>query len=265
MDREILKNIPLFARLADAELDGLLKLLKPVEFEANKVVFWVGDRGDDLYVIQRGQVAVSAPDEAGREITLATLNAGAFFGDLSLLDAGPRTATIRTLAQTQLYALDRTDFFNFLRSAPDAAIHVLSTLGARQRETIDKLRGLKNANVVYEERQTRWQRASESVANIVASPACILFHIVWFIGWMLLNFFMGDRAFDPFPWGLLSILISIVALFISFFIMIAQNRSGDRERLKNDLDHQVNQKAQLEVMNLHQKLDKLMAAMNQPK
>ena len=265
MDKEILKNIPLFARLGDEELDGLLNLLKPIEFETNKVVFWVGDRGDDLYLVQRGKVAVSAPDEAGREITLATLGPGAFFGDLSLLDAGPRTATIRTLSETQLLGLDRTDFFNFLRKYPDAAIHVLSTLGARQRETLEKLRGVPNANVVFEERQTRWQHASEKIANIVASPACIIIHVSWFILWTTSNYFMKDRAFDPYPWALLSIILAVEALFISFFIMIAQSRAGSREQLKNDLDHQVNQKAQLEVMNLHQKLDKMMARIDESK
>jgi len=257
MDRELLRNIPLFARLADSELEALSTLLKPAEFESNKVVFWIGDRGDDLYLVQRGKVAVSAPDDAGREITLATLGPGAFFGDLSLLDAGPRTATVRTLADTQLLALDRADFFNFLRKAPEAAIHVLATLGARQRETIEKLRGLQNANVVFEERQSRWHRASESIAGVIASPLCVTIHLVWFALWVGANFGLGDRAFDPMPWGLLGFVVTLEALFISFFIMIAQNRAGDRERLKNDIDHQVNQKAQIEVMNLHQKLDKL--------
>src|SRR5437870_9065840 len=146
MSNDVLAAIPIFAKLSDQDRAALAALLKEREFPAHQPVFWLGERGDDFYVVERGKVTVSAPDEAGKEVILATLGPGHFFGEISLLDGGPRTATVRTLSDTTLLSLGRADFLHFLEQNPKAAVHMLTVLGQRQRETLDKMRGIRNAN-----------------------------------------------------------------------------------------------------------------------
>src|SRR5690606_2562613 len=140
MNEKLLARIPLFGGLDAAELKSLASLLKERSVGANEPIFWIGDTGDDLYIVESGRVQVGYPDETGKETVLAVLEPGAFFGDISLLDGGPRSASTRTLEPTVLLSLSRSDFLEFLRHHPGACINVLTVLGNRQRETIQKLR-----------------------------------------------------------------------------------------------------------------------------
>jgi uncharacterized membrane protein len=257
MDRSLLQNIPLFAKLPPEHLDELASMLKQHNFKSSEPIFWVGDKGDDFYIIQVGRVAVTCPDEQGKEITIAELGAGQFFGELSLLDGGPRTATARAHTDTILLSLDRTAFMNFLNHRPMAAGYIVSVLGARQRETLDKLRGVTNLNTVMEQRATTWQRVADVIAAVSASQPFVLLHIVWFSAWMLYNVIRGDKAPDPYPFGLLTMVVSLEAIFLSIFVLVSQNRSGEKDRIRADLDYQVNLKAQHEIMQLHDKLDRI--------
>jgi CRP/FNR family cyclic AMP-dependent transcriptional regulator len=258
MDIEILRNIPLFAKFSDAELTDLSTLLKTVPVERNQPVFWVGDEGTEFYIVQTGEVALTVPDVDGKDKVIAVLKAGDFFGEISLLDGGPRTATARCVSeQLQLLSLSRAEFHQFLRQRPTAAIHILTVLGHRQREMLDKLRGVQNANLAIEEKATAWQRIADVIAAVSASQAFVLTHVLLFAGWMLVNKFLGDRSFDPYPYNLLTMTVSLEAIFLSIFVLISQNRSGEKDRIRADLDYQVNLKAHLEIMNLHHKLDVL--------
>lgn len=257
MERSLLQNIPLFAKLPAEHLDELAGLLKQHEYKPAQPIFWVGDKGNDFYIIQVGRVALTCPDEQGKEITIAELGAGQFFGELSLLDGGPRTATARAASDTILLSLDRDGFMNFLNQRPMAAGYIVSVLGARQRETLDKLRGVTNLNTIIEERATPWQRIADVIAAVSASQAFVLIHMAWFGAWMIFNIIRGDKAPDPYPFGLLTMIVSLEAIFLSIFVLISQNRSGEKDRIRADLDYQVNLKAQHEIMQLHEKLDHL--------
>ncbi|MCS7034107.1 MAG: DUF1003 domain-containing protein [Phycisphaerae bacterium] len=260
MYTRLLAQIPLFSQLQPDDLQELTTLLKEREYAANQPIFWIGDKGDDLFIIRKGRVQVSYPDEQGREQLLAVLQEGAFFGDLSLLDGGPRTATARTIEPTSVYTLSREDFLAFLRKHPHAAIEVLSVLGSRQREILDKLRGVTNANQVIEQKATTWQRVADVIAAVSASQGFVLFHVAWFTIWVVLNVIQGEKGFDPFPFGLLTLIVSLEAIFLSIFVLISQNRSGEKDRIRADADYQVNLKAQHEIMQLHAKLDRLAEA-----
>jgi uncharacterized membrane protein len=190
-------------------------------------------------------------------VTIAVLKPGDFFGEISLLDGGPRTATIRAEEAVILYSLSRHDFLEFLKRHPAAAIHVLTVLGQRQREMLQKMRGLKNVNEVAQERATRWQRIADVIAAVSASQAFVVFHVFLFAGWMIINPLLGEHALDPFPYNLLTMIVSLEAIFLSIFVLISQNRAGEKDRLRADLDYQVNLKAHLEVMQLHRKLDRV--------
>jgi uncharacterized membrane protein len=153
--------------------------------------------------------------------------------------------------------LGRADFEKFLTTHAAAAFHILVILGQRQRDMLDKLRGIKNVNQVVAEETSRWHRVSDVVARTMASPYFIVGELAIVFGWVLVNHFEGEKAFDAYPFSLLSLLVSIEALFLSTFLLVSQGKQSDRDRVRADLDYQVNLKAHMEVMQLHQKVDKL--------
>jgi uncharacterized membrane protein len=263
MDTTLLAGIPLFSKLDSVELTALASLLKERTFPANHPIFWIGDKGDELYLIRHGRVQVSYPDETGREQILAVLDDGAFFGDLSLLDGGVRTASIRSVDPTTCFTLSRADFIRFLETHPAASVDVLGVLGARQREILDKLRGVTNANLLIEQKSTAWQRIADFIAAISANQWFVAFHLVWFGAWIGFNLLRGKGGPDPYPFGLLTMIVSLEAIFLSIFVLVSQNRSGEKDRIRADADYQVNLKAQHEIMQLHQKLDRLTEAVGE--
>jgi len=262
MDPSVLSKIPLFAKLTDAERAELAGYLRRQEFEAQKPIVWIGEVGTEFYIIEHGQAAVVYPDESGKEVTLSVLGPGHFFGEISLIDGGVRTATVRALTATTLLVLGREEFHLFIAKHPSAAIQMLTILGRRQRETLEKLRGIKNVNQVVDERTPAWRKISLVIASMTASEAFIVLNIAFFALWIVSNILRGSNALDPFPFGLLGFIVSIESLFISLFVLISQNREGDRNRIQADLDYQVNLKAHVEVMGLHQKMDRILNQLN---
>src|SRR5207237_1086101 len=129
-----LANIALFSSLEHSDQEELAQLLEPRELKAHAPIFWVRDRGDEFFIIKHGRVTLTIPDDDGREQTLAVLNTGEFFGELSLLDGGPRTATARATTDLTLLVLSRTAFLRFLEKHPRATIHIVEILAQRQRE-----------------------------------------------------------------------------------------------------------------------------------
>lgn len=265
MNNDVLRSIPFFTALGDQEAGTLLKLLQPRSLKANEPIFWIGEQGTDFCIVQQGQVVLTYPDETGKDHTLALLGPGDFFGELSLLDGGPRTATCRALTDVQLLCLSRDAFINFVAAHPSSMIHMLQVLGRRQRETLEQLRGIRDPNKLIQEITEQgplWNRIADKIAALSASQLFLIVHLVWFSSWMLINGMAGDRAFDPFPFGLLTMIVSLEAIFLSIFVLVSANRQSERDRIRTDLDYQVNVKAQLEVLRLHQKIDRLETTIN---
>jgi CRP/FNR family cyclic AMP-dependent transcriptional regulator len=261
-----LSHIPLFAGLPASEQQALFSAMRVETVPANKTIFWRGDKGDSLYLINSGQVVVTVPNERGEHAVLDTLGPGGFFGEISLLDGGPRTASIRATQDTELYVLHRDDFHSFLRQRPETAIAILTIMGQRQRISTEALRTMKNPNVAFaQSRVTVWQRVSDNIASVAASKWFTLFHVTWFGGWIIINIaaaaklFPASWAFDPFPFGLLTMVVSLEAIFLSIFVLVSQNRQVEKDRLRIDLDYQVNLKAQTEITSITQKLEQIEA------
>ena len=271
---DALAHIALFSRLTPPERAELFACMRRETIPANQTIFWLGDRGDAFFLVESGSVGVSVPNETGQHVTINTLEAGGFFGEISLLDGGPRTATVRAIEAATLLVLEREKFHTFLRHHPGVAIEVLTVMGQRLRANTEQLRGLKNPNEVFAERRaTPWQRASDVIAAVAAGQWFTLFHLVWFGGWIIINV-AGPLAclgvvlvpdekkpllpwwvFDPFPFGLLTMVVSLEAIFLSIFVMVSQNRQSEKDRLRTDLDYQVNVKAQTEIMSIARKLE----------
>ncbi len=266
-----LAHIPIFAKLDPAGHAALAACLTRCSVKEHEPVFWFGDSGDTLYVVDSGRVAVTAPDADGNHVVLDTLGPGGIFGELSLLDGGPRSATVRAMTDCSLLALSREAFHTFLRQRPDVAIDVLQVLGARQRASTATIRGLRNPNAAIAESTTRWQRVSDVVAMVAASHRFTIAHLCWFGGWILLNTAASagwlPRAigFDPFPFGLLTLIVSLEAIFLSIFVLVSQNRQSERDRIRTDLDYQVNVKAHMEIMNIVERLDRIERAITLPR
>lgn len=259
-----LSHIPIFAAVSPAEQQALLDAMHLQRFEANQTIFWRGDEGDSFYLISIGQVAVTVPNDDGRHVTLDHLGPGRFFGEISLLDGGPRTATVRTTQPTEVYVLSRDDFHAFLRKHPDVSIQILTVMGQRQRASTEALRGMKNPNLAFEQsRVTLWQHTADLIATIAANQWFLLTHVVWFASWIGFNLLTTAEvlpqnwAFDPFPFGLLTMVVSLEAIFLAIFVLVSQGRQSEKDRLRTDLDYQVNVKAQTEIMNLTRKLDRV--------
>lgn len=265
-----ISHIPIFAKLDPAGHDALIARLTRHTLKAQEPVFWFGDVGDTLYVVDTGQVAVTAPDSDGNHVLLDTLGPGGIFGELSLFDGGPRSATVRAVTDCSLLALNREAFHGFLHERPDVAIDVLHVLGARQRASTATIRGLRNPNAAIAEATTRWQRVSDVVATVAASHGFTIAHLCWFGGWILTNvlaiagWLPGALAFDPFPFGLLTLIVSLEAIFLSIFVLVSQNRQSERDRIRTDLDYQVNVKAHVEIMGIVERLERIERAVTPP-
>jgi CRP/FNR family cyclic AMP-dependent transcriptional regulator len=255
-DSNLLKHIPLFAQLTEAERRDLANLLKTQVYKPHEPIIWIGDQGTDFFIIQQGHVAISIPDESGQQEELAILGPGAFFGEISLLDGGPRTANAMAQTDATLLSLGREDFLNYLRSKPSVSIHVMTILGQRTRGMLDKLRGVKNVNEAVEQRTTRFQRIADKVASLGASPLFIAVQLIFSGIWVIINELQRD-PFDKYPYNFLALIVSGEALILSTFVLMSQNRQNQRDRIRADLDYQVNLKAHLEVLNLHRKVDRL--------
>jgi CRP/FNR family cyclic AMP-dependent transcriptional regulator len=267
-DHDVLAKLPLFAGLEPSDRATLAGLLRTREYKAQEPVFFVGEPGDDMFFIQRGQVVISYPDDNGVEVTLATLGPGQFFGEISLLDGGPRTATARAVGDTTLLSLDCRGFYGFLSRHPSAAVHMVKVLGQRQRDAVAKLRGIRNANEAIAERQTPWQRLAARIAAFGASGLFVGANVLLFILWISVNEFRS-RAYDPQhppkffdeppTFFTLGFIITLEAILLSMFVLNSQKQQAERDGIRADLDYQVNLKAHSEVMQLHQKIDRLEA------
>jgi len=255
-----LKEVALFAGLTADEIQRLGKTMEVRSFPANHTIFWAGDPGTDFYIIQSGRVHLSLQEDSGRESHLAALGPGDCFGEISLLDGGPRTATCRAHTDVALRVLSRAALLDFIRQNPAAAIHLLETAGRRQRETLLQLRSVRNPNQAVKETVAEgplWPRIADKIAAVSASKQFLLLHVFLFAAWISYNLLAGEKAFDPFPFGLLTMSVSLEAIFLSIFVLVSANRQGEYDRIRAEVDHQVNLKAHHEVLELRRKIDAL--------
>ena len=262
-DAALLAEVPFFQFLDDQEREELSKQLDVVEFPAGQTIFNYGDPGDSLYVIRRGEVEIFFKDDTGARILLETGNHGSLFGELSLLDGGPRTATAVVTSDLEALRLERADLDTFLRKHPAAALDLLAAMGRRLRFSAEKLRhtASRNVNEEVEDKRTKVERAADWIAAFSGSITFLMIHVVLFAAWILLNLEWVPSApmFDPFPFGLLTMVVSLEAIILSVFVLLSQNRQASKDRVRGDIEYDVNLKAELEVAHLHEKLDRLTA------
>ena len=263
-DTTALKSVPLFNSMSDAELAEMRALMAEHHYVPGQVIIREGEPGDYFHIIMSGTVEYLTSDANGNELILDSAGSGAFFGELSMITGEARAIRVRAKDRVSTLALGRNEFFDFLKLHSNAAIDVLKALGQRLYTTDKLLRQSvsKNVNEVIQESATPWQRVADTIASVSASMAFVLFHVFWFGGWMIYNLFRGQNGFDPFPFGFLTMVVSLEAIFLSIFVLISQNRSGDKDRISAEMDHQINIRAEVKTGLIMNRLDDIERSMH---
>jgi len=253
-----LASVDLFKLLDEQELAELAAVIDSTPVKAGDVIFRAGDLGDSLYIVRSGEIELSVKDTTGDKIVLTVAEKDDVFGELSMLDARPRSATARALEDSEVLLLDRDDLLMLFQKQPDAALNMLAAMSCMLR-IVDRLlqtRVARNVNVEMEERLPTLQRIADWIAWFSGSMHFLIINGLWFIVWIVWNIALPeDRQFDPFPFGLLTMIVSLEAIFLSCFVLISQNRQAAKDKIRNDIEYDINVKAELEVTHLHEKID----------
>jgi uncharacterized membrane protein len=253
-------DIEFFAHLTDDDRSALSEIVDAIELPTGKPLFVAGEPGDSLFVVRKGEVELFIKDTAGQKIVLNVTRPGDIFGELALLDTGARTATAVALEDAELLELDREDLLVLFRRNPDAALRLLAAMGhmTRKADELLRTRVSRNANEEAEENLTTLQRIADWIAWFSGSMYFLVLNLIWFIVWIGLNEGpFGVAHFDPYPFGLLTMIVSLEAIFLSCFVLISQNRQAEKDRVRSDIEYDVNIKAELEVAHLHEKTDQI--------
>jgi uncharacterized membrane protein len=260
----MLADVELFEHLNDEDRLRLAEVVDLKNMDAGMTLFSAGEPGDSLFVVRTGEVELYIKDTAGQKIVLTVAGAGEIFGELALLDRGARTATAVALTDTELLELDREDLLLLFEKTPAAALRLLAAMGhmTRKADELLKTRVSRNVNEEVDERLSALQRVADWIAWFSGSMPFLLINFLWFMGWIAINTLpLGMRVFDPYPFGLLTMIVSLEAIFLSCFVLISQNRQAEKDHVRSDVEYEVNIKAELEVAHLHEKTDRIYAQM----
>jgi uncharacterized membrane protein len=262
-EAQSLAQVPLFQRLEPHELEHLAEDVEQVNYKAGEVIFHEYDAGDALYVVEEGSVRIWVTDEDVKQVTLAELNPGQFFGELSVLDRGQRSSSASAIVDTHLHRLSSDNFQKFLMAHPDCAIDVICEIGARLRQTnlLVAQRASRNINEVMAEQYTVGQRVADRVAAFGGSWTFIFIFGGILLTWMITNTLLLARfgggengaQWDPYPYILLNLLLSTLAALQAPVIMMSQNRAAEKDRLAAEQDFKVNLKSELMLEELVRK------------
>src|SRR4029077_3452284 len=259
MTIDTLREVPLFESLDDSAAKQLCELLETLDCEAQKVLFRAGDAGDAMYVIERGKVRICVQATDGHEVTLTELGRGDFFGEMALLGGQRRRSANAVVAEdARLAVLSREHFLSFIMGGnPNVALEMLTALADRLRHTDELLRHSTTRNVNEEEaaQLTMADRAADKIAEFGGSWKFIIFEIGLFLLWMLLNtWLLFDKGFDPYPYVFLNLVLGIICGLQAPIIMMSQNRQSHKDRLRADLDYQLNLKNELALQEILERL-----------
>ena len=262
-EAQSLARVPLFKRLEPHELEHLAEDVDQVDFKAGDTIFNEHDLGDGLYVVETGSVRIWVMDEDVSAVTLAELKPGDFFGELAVLDRGERSSSATAITDTHLHKLSSDAFQEFLIAHPDASIDVICEIAARMRQTnqLVSKRASRNVNVEMERQYTFGERIADKVASFGGSWTFIFIYGGALLIWIAANTFVlayyghGETGaqFDPYPYILLNLMLSMTAAMQAPIIMMSQNRSAEKDRLAAEQDFKVNLKSELMLEELVRK------------
>ncbi|HMG01995.1 MAG TPA: DUF1003 domain-containing protein [Edaphobacter sp.] len=254
---EELKHVPLFELLDDEELAVLAAQVDLKRFAARQRIFRIGDPGNRAYIMMSGAVRVTTVDEDQQEVLIEEPAHGGFFGFASMLDGTPHQANAMAMEETTCLELDRHDIAELLKRKPLAGLDMLTVLGRQfhASQRLIQLRANRNANEIIEQDATWGERIADSVARFGGSWNFILSFLAVLVVYTCINIFLKRQMWDPYPFILLNLFLSMLAALQAPVIMMSQNRQDTKDRLRSELDFDVNRRAEAEIQRLSSKLN----------
>jgi len=256
---EELRHVPLFELLDDEEAAVLAGQVEMREFAARQRIYRIGDPGARAYVVISGKVRVSTVDEDQQEVVIDELEHGGFFGFASMLDETPHQSSALALEKSVCLEVDRHDITVLLQRKPLAGMDLLTVLGRQFHATqqLVRLRAARNPNEVIEEQATTGEHIADAVARFGGSWSFIITFGIVLVTYTGINVAIGKSAWDPYPFILLNLFLSMLAAIQAPVIMMSQNRQDTKDRLRGELDYEVNRRAEMEIQELSRKMNLL--------
>lgn len=254
---EVLKQVPLFALLDDDEVAVLAAQVELKTFATRQRIYKKGDAGKHGYILVSGSVAVSTVDQDGQEVIVDQPGPGEFFGFASMLGQTPHQTDAVTVEESVCIEIDRNDIFTLIQRKPHAGMDLLTVLSHQihSAQELVRNRAMRNANEIIEEQATRPERIADAVARFGGSWAFIIAFLVVLVIYSWINVALGQKAWDPYPFILLNLFLSMLAAVQAPVIMMSQNRQDQKDRLRSELDFDVNRRAESEIQGLAHKLN----------
>jgi CRP/FNR family transcriptional regulator, cyclic AMP receptor protein len=262
---ELLRSIPLFEGLDEEDLRELAASVRARPFRGGQMIFNLGDSGTEMFIVADGQVNIHLPGDASRRVSLKDIARGEYFGELSLFDDKPRSASALATTDAVLLELSRETLSGYLERRPRAAMAILRTMAERLRETNVLLSERAAKNVVKEfEENLRWSdRLADKVAELNGSWAFIVGLLLLTIGWTAVNMpAILHEPFDPFPYVFFNLLLAILVALQGPLIVMSQNRQTLKDRAQAETDFKVNLKNELNIETILRELGEFRAESN---
>lgn len=256
---EILKNVPLFAVLDDEETAVLASQVEVRTFAPRQRIYKMGDPGGRAYVLVSGKVRITTVDEDHQDVLVDEPKPGEFFGFASMLDQTDHQTSAISVEESVCIEVDRNDIVVLLTKKPHAGMDMLAVLGRQFHAAQQLVRGrvTRNVNEIIEEKATLGERIADAVAQFGGSWAFIISFVVVLIVYAAINIALGRTAWDPYPFILLNLFLSMLAAIQAPVIMMSQNRQDQKDRVRGELDYEVNRRSETEIQGLAQKLNSL--------
>jgi len=256
-DPEALKHVPLFALLDDEETAVLAGQVELKKFAPRQRIYKMGDSTGQAYVMVTGRVRVTTLDQDNQEVVIDEPAHGEFFGFASMLEQTPHQTTAIALEESQCIEVDRHDISVLLQRKPMAGMDMLTVLGKQfhASQQLVRLRANRNPNEVIEEEATFGQRIADKVAGFGGSWTFIIIFLTVLVIYSIVNIGLGRSAWDPYPFILLNLFLSMLAAIQAPVIMMSQNRQDTKDRLRSELDFDVNRRSESEIQGLAHKLN----------
>ncbi|HTC87364.1 MAG TPA: DUF1003 domain-containing protein [Bryobacteraceae bacterium] len=261
IDASILNEIEHLRELSPEEKAALAEKIDLLRYSNGQAVFDYGDPGHAMFIVRSGEVEIYVKNDQGEKIVLETSQPGDIFGEIALLDGGTRTAWVAALGEVELLRLDREHFEAYVREYTPAALNLLSVTARRLRRSDEVIRRTvsRNVNDVAAEQGTLLTRLADAVPSFTGSIASLAFHALFLGGWIAINLSLirNMKAFDPYPFEFLSVIVSLEAIFLTLFVLTSQNRQRTRDRIRSDIEFESSINTETKIAYLHEKIDKL--------
>lgn len=256
---DVLRSVPLFALLDDEETAVLAAQVELKQFAARERIYKQGQPGGQAYVMLSGQVRVTTVDDDHQEVVVDEPAGGEFFGFASMLEQTPHQTSATTLEETSCIEVSRDDIAILLERKPMAGMDILTALSRQLHasQQLIRMRASRNPNELIEEESTLGERIADHVARFGGSWTFIITFFVLMTIYTAINVILGTKAWDPYPFILLNLFLSMLAALQAPVIMMSQNRQDTKDRLRGELDFDVNRRAASDIQGLSRKLNLL--------